>query len=76
MDPTQPLEFRISASKSTSKIEKRTKFDPKNYFEDVGGLLGPYLEDLSKKRKKWIQGLSSGDFGSPMGTPGAKIFFV
>ena len=33
----------------------------------MGGLLGPYLKDLSKKRKNWNQGLSSGDFGSPMG---------
>ena len=61
-------------SKSESRFAS-VVLDSNNYFEDVGGLLGPYLEDLSKKRKNWIQGLSSGDIGFPMGTRGAKNFF-
>ena len=65
MDPTQSLGLRISASKSASRIEKRSTFDPQKLF---GG--------FEQKRKKWIQGLSSGDSGSQMKTPSAPQFFV
>ena len=76
MDPTQSLGLRISASKSASGIEKRTTFDPQKLFCGCGRLTGTLLRGFEQKKgKKWIQGLSSGDFGSPKRTPGAKIFF-
>ena len=41
----------------------------------MGGLLGPYLKDLSKKNNFGSRDIGSWDFGSPMGTHGAKKFF-
>ena len=45
---------------------------PKNYFEDVGGLLGPYSKDFSPKFFFGSREIGSWNFGSPLGTYGAE----
>ena len=75
MDPTQPLGLRISASKLASWFEKRTTFDLQKLFWGCGKLTGTLFRGFEPKKNFGSRDMGSGDFGSPMGTPGAKTFF-
>ena len=75
LDPTVQLGLRISASKSASWFEKRTTFDPQKLFWGCGMFSGTLFKGFEPK-KFGSRDMASGDFGSPIRTPGAKIFFA